>query len=121
MNDAQKHNEKLFDRFEALTFDDVVVVPGYGLAVAQAQARDAAATAAALQAEQANLLVTATALAQAYGAESEYFSVNRAPGGRSRETTVGAKRARSSGSSPTSAAPCASGWRTTTPPRRSAT
>jgi IMP dehydrogenase len=29
MNDAQKHNEKLFDRFEALTFDDVVVVPGY--------------------------------------------------------------------------------------------
>ena len=30
MNDRhQQHNEQLFDRFEALTFDDVVIVPGY--------------------------------------------------------------------------------------------
>jgi len=27
--DADQHNGKLFDRFEALTFDDVVVVPGF--------------------------------------------------------------------------------------------
>jgi IMP dehydrogenase len=26
---ASQHNDRLFDRFEALTFDDVVIVPGY--------------------------------------------------------------------------------------------